>query len=291
MSSGDVTLDLVAYQALLKLVLWYKVWSAVMSSEPGFELEKSEEDIAWEKQRNVTIQLAQESDYDEMKQFLAENFYDDDPVTRSLGIHKLDGYFARKLNEYDENIMIANPLKKQATLPACIVARSNETGKIVASRFGDIKKKSEVKNEPDISWLSDLPTWVPIPTVLQKAANFMYLMLQMPYNPSKAFDELKCETIYTGIHVCVGREARGKGLGVKLVEVSHRLAERAGCEYSYIFSSGKYSQAIFKKLGYRIAHEKPYADFEHDRRGRPFLNNHGEHTVLQVVTFEHPKEF
>ena len=266
-----------------------KVSSLPQKSTP-LELEKSAEDIDWENERNVKIQLAQESDFVEMKHFLNENFYDDEPISKSLQGHNIEGYFGRKLHEYTEQFMIGDPLKSQSTRPACIVVRSNETGKILAARFGDIKKRHEVKEEPSVAWLSNLPACIPIPAAFLCAGNYDYLLESLPYHPNKAFDELKCETVYSGTHLCVGRDSRGKGFGEKLIKLSHRLAENAGCDFTYIMASGKYSQAIFKKLGYKVIHERNYADFEQDRKGRPFLNDHGEHSVIQVVIYEHQKK-
>ena len=66
-----------------------------------------------------------------------------------------------------------------------------------------------------------------------------------------------------------------------------QLAVKAGCSHTYIFSTGRFSQRIFHNLGYSIMHEIKYADYEKDKRGRPFLDNHGDHTVLQVVALQH----
>ena len=117
--------------------------------------------------------------------------------------------------------------------------------------------------------------------------NFAELTNDLPYNAKAGFQELESDCLYLGLNVCTSSEVRGKGLGTELVRRAHQLAVKAGCSHTYIFSTGRFSQRIFQNLGYQIMHEIKYADYEKDKRGRPFLDNHGDHTVLQVVALQH----
>ena len=92
--------------------------------------------------------------------------------------------------------------------------------------------------------------------------------------------------MYNSMCICFERQTRGKGLRKELISRSHKLAQIAGCSHAYVLSTGKYSQAIFQQLGYRLVQEVKYADYEVDSKGRPFFDDHGEHEVFQVVVKE-----
>merc|ERR1712029_1339507 len=173
--------------------------------------------------------------------------------------------------------------------PSCLVARSNETGKIVGSRFGVVKTRVQVQEESSfidnliksaMTFLTNYcPSFVPIPKAIIDGGNLMNLMNSLSYGESNAFEELQCDKIYFAHHVCVDPEVRGRGLGSELVRRSHRLAEQAECSHTYILAAGTDSQKMFSKLGYKVLREMEYAKFARDQKGRPFLENIGDHKV------------
>ena len=57
------------------------------------------------------------------------------------------------------------------------------------------------------------------------------------------------------LEVKIDFHCRGKGLGMELIKLSHKLAEKAGCTHTYIIATGKFSQRIFQKLGYHVKFE------------------------------------
>ena len=256
------------------------------------KLEKNAEEVAWEKERNITIELAKMSELDEIRAFESANFYPDEPATRCLGLWTGTGFIDKQIQKLVIDITEVVPVKQNAKLPACLVARSNETGEIVGTRFGEIRERSESLSmgDPNFRWLGNLPKFIPVPRIIVKVANFQYLMDKIPYSYKDAFKELDGQFIYCCHHVCVGRKARRKGLGMELIKRGHKLAERAGCRQTYVMATSIYSQKIFSKLGYKILHEVQYSDHEKDRRGRPFLDNVGEHVSIQILSHEHPEQ-
>ena len=62
------------------------------------------------------------------------------------------------------------------------------------------------------------------------------------------------------------QEARGKGLGTKLIEESIAIATAAGCEYMYLMAASNNSIKIFDK-GTRQVKFTIYVTFRNEGRG------------------------
>merc|ERR1712183_357003 len=121
-----------------------------------------------------------------------------------------------------DELFVHEPLELHQKNPACMVARCTKTGKV--------------------------------PKKLRKQATLQKVWDAYPLGKNHVFGLPETEdskTIYFGHLVCVGREARGKGLGMEMIKRSHKLAEKAGCTHTYIIATGKFSQRIFQKLGYQ----------------------------------------
>ena len=88
--------------------------------------------------------------------------------------------------------------------------------------------------------------------------------------------------IYFGQAVCVGKEARGKGLGEELIQRCNQIAKANECEYTYLLASGKYSQAIFAKIGYKVLKEFMYEELV-DPYGKAIIWDYREHKITQLV--------
>merc|ERR1712073_276131 len=138
-----------------------------------------------------------------------------------------------------------------------------------------------------------MPTWVPVPRKLRKWGALQEIFDALPMGQSHVFkhpDTKDSQAIYFGHNVCVGRSARGKGMGKELVKRSHKLAEKSGCSHTHIMATGIFSQKIFQSLDYKLIYEINYADHEKDKRGRPLLHDHGQHVSIQTVLFNHQKQ-
>lgn len=264
------------------------------ANEPMQQLEKTEEELAWEAERNVTIELAKMEDLEEIREFVHINFYTGCPFHKSLKVMSGNGWLDKKYRSIFDECVFIDGLRANAAKPACLVAKSNDTGKIVATRFGMIITKGSHFKDPSILGMSycsmtslgNLPTFVP--RKVRDAGNCGYLEEKLPMSQESAFKELPdATTIYFCFHLAVGTEARGKGLGLEMIKRGQKLAKKAGCSHTYVTATGMVSQRIFQKLGYKVLHEVKYADYEKDRKGRPFLDDHGEHSVLQVVVLQH----
>ena len=73
-------------------------------------MEKTEEELAWEKDHDLTIELVKTSDTEEVKEFLYENFYPDEPLCKSLNTMELNGYFDRWMLKETDKFMLQQPI-------------------------------------------------------------------------------------------------------------------------------------------------------------------------------------
>jgi len=253
-------------------------------------MDKSEEELAWEQENEVVIDYVQQSDAEEAKEFLYENFYKDEPLFKSFKILNINGWFDRYMLKEVDKFLIHQPIAQNEKKKASLVAKCTKTGKIVGTRFGEIVTRETLKVEPKIYFLGEMPKFVPVPEKLRKQAQIQKIFDTHLIGQEHVFkhpDTKESKAIYFGHNVCVGRAARGKGLGLEMVKRSQRLAEANGCSHTYIIATGKFSQRIFHKLNYKPVYEIKYADIEKDKRGRPFIDDHGVHEIIQTVIFRH----
>ena len=78
----------------------------------------------------------------------------------------------------------------------------------------------------------------------------------------------------------VAEKGRGKGLGDRLVKHAINYAKENGCSHAHACTTGKFSQAIFKKNGFDVYFEKSYEDWK-DKDGNVIIQ-HDIHKVCQI---------
>ena len=259
-------------------------------------MDKSVEEQRWEDERNIVIVSPTLQDLEELNEFSKKNYYPDEPMTFGSKILERGSFFARQMEKLMFEEFMVKPIKSNLKVPSCLVARDKTSGKIVAMRIGDIKRRSpevmrEIEKEPNFRFLGNLPKFIPIPRELVIAGNLQWVMDQISYSRKEAFDRFENdEAIYFAVTITVGREARGKGIGKELISRTMRMAEKAGCGHTFVLATSVYSQGIFKNLGYDILCEKSYEEFKVDRKGRPLLVNMRQHKTVQTLAYDHTKK-
>ena len=72
-----------------------------------------------------------------------------------------------------------------------------------------------------------LPKFIKLPQWLVWTANVMPFLEKMRYGPEYVFVDLEdADMIYECMFLCVGKEARGKGLGTELIRRGYELAKK-----------------------------------------------------------------
>ena len=72
-------------------------------------MEKTEEELTWEKENDIIIDYVQQSDAEEAKEFLYENCYKDEPLSKSF-IKDFNGWFDRRLLKEIDQFLIYQPI-------------------------------------------------------------------------------------------------------------------------------------------------------------------------------------
>ena len=118
--------------------------------------------------------------------------------------------------------------------PASIIARSTETGNLVGLRVGTIlSRKDKVKVYPSLEWAAKLPKLFNLPKWLVFNGNLGPLLEKAKYGHHHVFVNLEdADMVYLCMFLCVGKEARGKGLGTELFRRGYEIAKKVIiCEY------------------------------------------------------------
>ena len=60
------------------------------------------------------------------------------------------------------------------------------------------------------------------------------------------------------------------------------IKKHGGAEFGYLIASGKFSQAVFSKVGFEVLKEIKYADFM-DKNGKQIIWDNREHPTCQLM--------
>jgi len=201
---------------------------------------------------------------DRAYEFMWENFFPDEPFCRSVGVRRgfmVDAYFKDVLKNGHSNAALTADGVLVGVRGGEVISASDKFGKFMGT--GLIKKAFDACMSIDD------------PKALDAAEKFL------DYNVYKLMETTGAKKVYKGLCVCTAKEARGKGLGTKLIEESIAIATAAGCEYMYLMAASNNSIKIFDKLGFETLSELVYSEFV-DAQGKPKLKDTREHVKAQV---------
>jgi len=252
------------------------------------------DDDKWISEKKIKFSMATENDVNDVVEFLHKNFFPDEPIFRNIKAMEGNGWLDYYVQDIVDKMMAIKPITEVEITPSCIVARSTVDNSIVGCRMGEIVSRKNAKDDPlpPIMWIGSLPAFLPIPKKLIDVTNLIQQNIDLNYGKCNAFQELKdADKIYFAANVCVSDKARGFGLGTELVKRGYDIAKKSGCAYTYIIATSMYSQKIFHSLGKcDVLHEVKYEDYKYDKKGRPFLIDPREHSVIQVLAIRHSND-
>jgi len=200
--------------------------------------------------------------------FMYENFFADEPISRSLGVRR-----GKAVNFY------VNEILKKGESQAAFDGEGNMLG----LRGGGSKNRD---NWLDRFFETGFIMKRIFPVILRMTGGIRiddYIKVQdaLGFNPWKLMDDKNCSKIWEGLCICTSRQIRSRGLGTRLVAASMELAKENGCEYMYVLVTGNYSAKIFDKLGFSVENELVYDEFR-DENGELILKDVREHIKAQV---------
>jgi len=200
--------------------------------------------------------------------FLWENFFPDEPLCSSVGIRR--------------GLLVDAMVKKILASGQSIAALSKD-GLMVGVRGGEIVKADDRVGRFMESGLVEkaIMSYARFSGSIDDTGALVEVGKLLEFNTYRLIDTIGAKKIYKGFCVCTSREARGKGLGTKLIAKSMELAKAAGCEYVYLMATGNFSNKIFDKLGFESRKELVYSEYV-DEEGQPKLKRTGVHIKCQV---------
>ena len=247
-------------------------------------------------QQTFTFQLANTSHFEEVHKLLEEEFFPEEPLSRSCGSNQTAYYWTWWWVE--EN------LRKFSTVVAL-----DQNGSIVGVNLGydnNIEDDDYKVDEEDSFW-SDIwcagctSMWDYQAHLMWKMKTLLGSLTPIYYgdNPvwavyykavhllgyDKSVEELKnqnCTKLYNLEFLSVKRSARRRGLGMELTRVGEEEAMSRGCGCGRVFASSRYSARIFTKLGWTETGRLRYEDLVSDE-GEMMIRDSGEHEMM--VTF------
>ena len=249
----------------------------------------------WSTRSDIKFSLATLNDIDDLKRFMSDNYYANAPIIKCVGASEGNVLIGNYVRRFMDKICIYDPIQKnESGTPCSIIVRTVPDNRIVACNMGAIYKRDDIIAEEENSFvdrlLEALPSYL-FPRKLMLLINVgASLFADLKYSKKVAFEELKDsgDLIYFDECLSVSNEMRGQGLGRELVKRAYKIAQDAGCKYTYVLATSIYSQKIFHKLdNTTVLHEVQYEDYEYDKDGRPFLLNYGEHRVIQILAINH----
>ena len=216
----------------------------------------------------VTFKVIDPSMDEQVKNFMWEHYFPDEPVSRSLDIKR-------------------NAFIDKEHLDACLNDRSSiaavdQSGRILAVRLGKVVRKGDWSAKMG-EWLFYLVGLVFCSCCFMKASTkrkfkiAIKLSEGLNFSVWKFFDEYKCTTIYDDRGLCSARGHGIRGLGGELIRRSEELSKQRGCTHAIAMTTGKYSKIAFERQGYRLLTTLPYRHFVDSNR-ELYLKDTREHT-------------
>ena len=156
--------------------------------------------------------------------FMWENFFPDEPISRSLNLER---------NWAIDELYLKDSMKDGSSMAAI-----DNNGCIIGVRLGKRKKRSQWMHKIFERSLMGLPAGL-VGTVFGKGAPIILKLYNLVnYNVWKMFNQLGCDQIYEDTALCSARGSGVKGLGTELCRRSEILAKELGCTHTYAAVTG-----------------------------------------------------
>ena len=156
--------------------------------------------------------------------FMWENFFPDEPISRSL---KLERHWIT------DELHLKDAIKDGSSIAAI-----DKNGSIIGVRLGKRKNRSQWMLKIFERTFMSLPYGLFEILISSKAAIFLKLINLVGYDVWKMFDQLGCDQIYEDAALCSARGSGVKGLGTELCRRTEVLAKELGCTHTYAAVTG-----------------------------------------------------
>jgi len=219
----------------------------------------------------VTFKVIDQTMDAQVKDFMWQHYYPDEPISRSLNI---------KRNAFLDENHLQDALNDRSSLAAV-----DRSGRVLAVRLGKVVHIGD--------WFAKWGEYMFYFAVMlcscccMKASTkhkfeviFKFSEL-LEFDIWSFFDKYRCRSIYDDRGLCSSRGHGIKGLGAELLRRSEQLGKQRGCTLACAITTGKYSKIAFERQGWTLLKTLQYRDFT-DSRGQLYLRDTREHTEAAV---------
>ncbi|XP_017859084.1 PREDICTED: dopamine N-acetyltransferase-like [Drosophila arizonae] len=213
----------------------------------------------------ILIRIMEVSDYQNVKLFMGNNFYNGEPLCASSG-ENVQRCYEKENDEYHISMI------EQGT---CLLALDeNNDGRIVGLVLAGAQVPSDLDKHREEAAAMEPNTWGRIAVFLSKVEIEVNLFKR--YNVSKL--------LYS--HVTnVAASMRGKGLGARLAAALMEVGRSKGYPLMVAYCTSFYSARQKQALGMECVYEKAYADYKDDN-GKVVFNPPAPHTHIRIMVIK-----
>lgn len=216
----------------------------------------------------VTFKVIDASMDEQVKNFMWQHYYPDEPLSRSLDI---------KRNAFLDENHLQDSLKDRSSLAAV-----DQSGRILAVRLGKVVRKSQwyIKWGDAVFMMGLMACGC---CCIKASTRHKFDVVfkfgeRLEFDVWKFFDKYQCQAIYDDRGLCSARGHGIRGLGAELIRRSEELGRQRGCDLVCAITTGKYSKLAFERGGYTCIKTLQYRDFVDSKTGELYLKDTREHT-------------
>ena len=222
--------------------------------------------------QDVVFKVIDSSLDERVKSFMWEHFFPDEPISRSLDIQRVP---------WLDRLFHDDVLKDRSSMAAL-----GKDGEILAVRLGKVVRKEDHFNRALERFMISLLKYCGWGGNLYKMKIYAKVGELIKFNIGEYFKQYNCTKIYECKALCSARSHGIKGLGTEMVRRTEELSKELGCTHSFVFVTGKYSQRVFERSGYKEINRLVYDDFRMEN-GELFLKDTREHTMAVAYMKEY----
>lgn len=170
----------------------------------------------------IIYRVANESDKEKVGKFLYDHFWPDEPTFKAAGV----------LPNKEEN----DDVLKCIDYGTCTIAE-DQNGTIAGVRLAKVRVPADIEKPAEKPW-----------TQLDKILEFLRVVALK----ANIFEKYNTDKLLQSMLICVSRDFRGKGVGLKLYSENMELGKRLGFKAYVCDCTSAFSAKLCEKLGMEV---------------------------------------
>ncbi|KAL5291800.1 hypothetical protein ACFFRR_010906 [Megaselia abdita] len=199
----------------------------------------------------ITYRVAIPSDKQRIGKFLLEHFWPDEPTFKAAGVLPSD--------EENEDCL------RCIDYGTCTIAE-DQNGIIAGVRLAKVRVPSDIEKAADKPW---------------SQFDQIFEFLRIIAVNAKVFERYNVDKLLQSMLICVSRDFRGKGIGLKLYSENMELGKKLGYKVYVCDCTSAFSAKLCEKLGMECIAAWDYSEYL-DEDGKQLFTPDSVHDKLRV---------